>query len=321
VRYGGAPHAHGFYGYPYGYAGPRYYGVGRGYYGPSWYAPPVYVQPSLSVTFWGYGGCGCAPYYEPAPVYAPVPVWHVEPAPPVVIEAPPQGYVAPAPDPYQAPAPQPPVVEEALPEQAPGFPPPSPAAPEAPADPVPAEEGQHTLSPEDEQALRQSLDDFRAGRYGAAQATLEAVAARTPQLGHAWLGIAHAAFAMDRYGRASEALTQAAKLGAFPRGYAFDPRALYAKPDDFLGRKQALERHVTAAPQDANARLVLAWLRVSLGERDLARADLDAVLALRPTDEAAPLLSLALLPALPQAQGPAPLQQPGQAPGVPSQPR
>jgi hypothetical protein len=336
VRYGGAPHAHGyvspgFYGYPGGYYGPRYYGVGRTWYGPAWVAPPVVVGPVLSLGLWGYGGCGCAPAYECPPAYPVGPTYPL--APGSWVAPAPEGYLPPAPAPYPAPealpqpqAPAPPLEQApsapAIPEV---FPAPSPAPEGAPSAPETAPgaqdaQGPRPLSAEDEKALQQSLEEFRAGRYGAAQATLEAVVARSPDLGHAWLGIAHAAFASGRTTRASEALTQAALLGAFPRGYRFDPRALYAEAAEFDSRKQALEEHVRAKPADTDARLVLAWLRVSLGEREQARADLDAVLGQRPADAAAPLLSHALLPPAPEAEQQAPQAAPPPPGALPAQP-
>ncbi len=309
-------------------AGVRYGGYGSlppaaiHHHGSAWrqlYVRPAprYLDPCLPVTVvhgWGFATCECAPVIVapppvivlPPPLVLPPPVI-VVPAP-VLMPPPAPEHVTPAPmlPPAEPQAPLP-AAPEAPPQQsAPATPPSAPEPWPAPAPAPPDEEAPLTLSPEDQQALAQSLQSFAAGEYAAALAPLEALAARVPALGQAWLGIAHASFALGRIERAAQAVTQAAVLGAFPRGYAFDPRGLYPTPAAFEERLAALTQRAAAEPSQADLRLVLAWLQMSLGQRHEARAGLDALLVLRPGDEAAPLLALALLPPLPPpAEAPA----------------
>jgi hypothetical protein len=307
VHYGGASHHHGHhhghghlyggYGYgPYGYGGG--YGCGSGY-GWGWGGGYPYGGSSLSISFWGFGGGYCEPtwiappaYYYPAESLGYMPTY-VAPAPNYLQ---PQDYpLAP-----QEAAPVWPAPNSAPPSPEPGpLPEPQATQPEQPQEGAPVEGQEPQLTPEEGKALGQSLEAFRREAYDEAQNLLEPLVAAKPELGHAWMGIAHAAFAAGRTQRAAEAITKVALLGGFPRGYKFDPAALYASPEAFRGRKDALTAQLAAQPDDADARLVNAWLLVSLGERAAAREQLDLVLGLRPADEAAPILSLALLPPLP----------------------
>jgi hypothetical protein len=303
LRVAGAAAAHGHAGVRHGslptHTGGVYYG-GRRHahypspvFAPTWgYHRPWY--PSFSfVSVWGYGCC-CepAPYYAeplyPAPVY-PEPYYagpsYVEPAP--VYSEP--GYVESAPAAPEAPeAQQVPQAPEAAPQGSEQG-----AAPQGP-------------SAEQQQVLARSLETFRAGRYAEALVLLEGAVAADPRLGDAWLGIAYAGLALERYDRTSAALQQAALLGAFPRGYRFDARPLFPDAAAHDAARTRLEARVAMAPRDADARLVLAWLMVSAGERAAAQAQIQQVLALRPGDETAPVLAVALLPAPPQQP-----QQPG----------
>ncbi|MFM8980762.1 MAG: tetratricopeptide repeat protein [Planctomycetia bacterium] len=286
-------------------AGVRYGGFGSACHGDayvlgsSWrrlYVRPVprYIDPWVPVTVinvWGFGSCDCAPVIvTPPPVFVlPPPVVVVEPAPVIVLPPP----VVQQPLVQQPPVQQPVLLPPAalqppqVPEQAAPAPEPEPAPEPAPAAAAATPDAEApapppTLSADDQQALQQSLAAFAAEDYASALATLEALAARVPALGQAWLGVAHAAFALQRPERAAQALTQAALLGAFPRGYAFDPRVLYAAPERFDERLAGLATRAAAEPGNADLHLVLAWLRMSLGQRDEARASLDTVLTLRP---------------------------------------
>lgn len=329
VHYGGASHHHG-HGHLHGGYGYGAYGYGSGYgcgsgWGWGWGGGYPYSScgTSLVIGFWGFGGGYCEPTWVAPPAYWPSePLGYgpayVMPTPTYVVPAPtyvqpPEYPLAPEeaapvwPEPNTAPSPEPGPLPEPQPEA---------TQPEQPQGPAPGETQELQLTPEEGKALGQSLEAFRREAYDEAQNLLEPLVVAKPELGHAWMGIAHAAFAAGRTKRAAEAITKVAQLGGFPRGYKFDPAALYASPEAFRGRKDALAAQLAAQPDDSDARLVNAWLLVSLGERAAAREQLDLVLGLRPADEAAPILSLALLPPLPMP----PPTQPAGPPAAPAQP-
>lgn len=275
--------------------GGVYYGGRRSYepspvFAPTWGYHRPYVPSFTFVSVWGYG-CYCEPpatYVEP--LYAPplyVEPVYPQPLAPAYGPSPAPYYEAPAAPPAYAQAPQPEPQPEPQPQPA------TPSDPQAPRAP----------SAEQQQILGRSLEAFRAGRTAEALALLDGAVQADPTLGDAWLGIAYAGFALERHERAAQALTQAAQLGAFPRGYRFDARALFPSAAAYDAALARLVARVAMAPRDADARLVLAWLQVSAGERAAAQEQILQVLTLRPADEAAPILALALLPAAPAAAG------------------
>ena len=308
VRYGHTSHAgH----YPRAHAHGHAHGYGHAH-GPSWgwgsnYPYVRYSEPITVINIWGFGGgyCEPQPWIEPPPAFWPaeplgyLPTY-VGPAPTYVVPAP--IYLEPAPTFVQPPA-YPNVPQDAAPvwPEPNLVPSPEPGPlPQQPQDAAPVESQEPALTAEEQQALGQSLEAFRREAYEEALGLLEPLAAKKPELGHAWLGIAHAAFAAGHTQRSAQALTKAALLGGFPRGYRFDPATLYASPETFRARRDALAQRLALRPDDADARLVSAWLLVSLGERAAAREQIDALLGLRPADEAAPILALALLPPVQQ---------------------
>ncbi|MDA1194563.1 MAG: tetratricopeptide repeat protein, partial [Planctomycetota bacterium] len=264
----GHGHGHGHFGYYYAWHGPYhhyaytyprwglYFGFGVSYYGPSYSTVFVDATP--------YGGPGEVVYEEV--VYEEVPVGGAQPA-------------------VAAPAAQPPL-EQPLGE-APAFP--EPSGPDADEGDFPAGTPHPDFEP--------SVNAFLGGDYAGALKRLDNVVRDEPDNGEAWLAVMHANFALGRYGPAGLALAKAGELQAFPRGYQFDPRPLYARQQgSYDTYVLALAHHIAANPQDADARLVRAYLHVASGERAEARAAIDGVLEVRPADETAPLLALALLP-------------------------
>lgn len=179
-------------------------------------------------------------------------------------------------------------LEEAQPSE-------KPAAPQPDAENGKAPAADQARKPHPD--FQPSVTAFLAGDYEQALKHLDNVVRDEPDNGEAWLATMHANFALGRYGTAANGLAKAAELGAFPRGYQFDPAPLYAKQagslDTYL---KALDDHIAQKPKDADARLVRAYLHVAKGEKSEARAALDTVLELRPADETAPELVLALLP-------------------------
>lgn len=278
------------------------------------FAPPVCHEPALPL--WPEPSWSQPVWPQPAPVVEP-PAY----APPTYL---PPTYGDPAPAPWPAPAPAPIAPPIEPPVEPPAEPPVEPPV-EDPL-PGPVEEPSAGDAPAlDEETLRAAfasiLEAFRRGAYAEALDVAEALTASEPRLGEAWMAALHAAFALGRYDRAARALTEAALLGAFPRGYRFDPRPLYPEEAVLRAQVEALAARVAAAADDADARLVQAWLLTALGQRAQAQEALVAVLTLRPDDRAAPLLALALLPAAPASPAEAPAAAPADglvAPAAPS---
>lgn len=253
-----------------------------GYYW-CWGNPYAYYNTWYGGPCFGYG----VSYYEP--VYT---TYFVEAAPycpptEVIIEQP---VVVAPPAAQQEPAPQvqPPAAQG-------GFPAPQPAGPQA----APQDGGQPPAMHVD---FDPGVKAFLAGNYAMAEARFLRVTADEPDNGEAWLGLTQARLARGDYGAAADALDKAAELGAFPRGYRFDPRPLYPQTGSYERVVAALDAHLKVNPKDADAWLVRAYLHVALAERAPAREAIDKVLALRPDDMTAPDLALALLPALPPPQ-------------------
>ena len=143
------------------------------------------------------------------------------------------------------------------------------------------------------------IEAFRAGDFEDALNRFTAAAEVEETNGEAWMATAHAGFAAGDYEAAAKGLAEAGALGGFPRGYRFDPKPAYPDEKTFDKLFAKLEKHATKEEADADAHLLLAYFHVAMGEREKANAEILAVLELRPEDETAPLLSTAMLPAVP----------------------
>lgn len=161
--------------------------------------------------------------------------------------------------------------------------------------PAPAE-GETWPAAQPHADYKPALDAFFAGEYGRARELFRNVVNAEPGNGEAWLGLVHANFALGFYKEAADALAQAAALDAFPRGYQFDPRPLYRGEGGFDRPLAKLDGVIAKRPDNVNALLVRAYLHVALGERVDAQAAIQRVLEMRPEDETAPRLAMALLP-------------------------
>ena len=196
------------------------------------------------------------------------------------------------------------IIREEIVQQGPVVQGPAPAQPAAPVEDFPAPAPAGDVPADGDQAARAPHPDFEpavqaflGGRYQEALTRLDRVIAAEPDNGEAWLAVMHANFALGRYGPAGLALAEAAAFDAFPRGYRFDVRPLYAQQDGSYDRYvQALGAHLVRTPRDADALLLRAYLHLAQGERGPARQALDMVLEVRPADETAPRLAMALLP-------------------------
>ena len=167
------------------------------------------------------------------------------------------------------------------------------------------------------------VDAFLEGDYPGALQQFRVSVQADEENGEAWMAVAQSAFAVGVFDEAAEAITRAAELGAFPRGYRYDPSPMYpvaGRFDKFLAR---LETFREKYPDNADAQLVAAYFHVALGDKAKADAAISKVLELRPEDEAAPALTMALLPPVPPQKLPgaeqapdAPAKQPAAAPAA-----
>jgi len=286
------------YRYSYGYHHRPYFGF---YYSWSPYTYPYYYDayPSYGLYF-GYG----LSYYGPSYATTFVDATDYNPGEVIVseeiIDEP-----APAPEAYA------PGAVIAGPQTVPVVPPveedfPAPAPQAAAREAAPQAAGPAAGSRKPHPDFDPAVKDFLAGRYESSLRHLDNVIRAEPDNGEAWLAAMHANFALGRYALAGNALAKAAALDAFPRGYRFDPRPLYAKTGNFDRAVKALEAHITRKPDDVDALLVRAYLHVTLGERTQAQDQIQRVLQMRPGDATAPALALALLPPPPPPQQPQP---------------
>ncbi len=150
--------------------------------------------------------------------------------------------------------------------------------------------------------LAQAHEAFFDGDCEGAFRAFESLSAAEPRDARAWIGLAHASFALRRFDRAAQALREAAALGAIDRDRRLDVEAAYADPEAFRAHLSALEARVRFRIDDVDARLVLAYFEAGLGRSADARDDLRAVLRILPDDPAGLALSGRATPKAPEAE-------------------
>ena len=156
------------------------------------------------------------------------------------------------------------------------------------------------------------MNAFLANDYAEALRRFRLAAQADEKNGEAWMAVAHSAFALGAYDESAVAIAQAANLGAFPRGYRYDPKSMYPQENRFEELFQRLQDYRQKHPEDANGHLVAAYFWVAQGKQAPANSAILDVLRVRPDDPTAPLLNLAMLPPLP------PEKTPDVAPGQPA---
>jgi tetratricopeptide (TPR) repeat protein len=150
------------------------------------------------------------------------------------------------------------------------------------------------------------VDAFMEGDYATALKFFRRAVQADEENGEAWMAIMHAAFAVGVFDEAADAIERAALLGAFPRGYRHDPRPMYPVKGRFEALLERLQTFRKKHPDYADAHLIAAYFHVALGEKAEANEAIVQLLKLRPDDETAPILTLAMLPPLPPAEAPTP---------------
>jgi hypothetical protein len=147
-----------------------------------------------------------------------------------------------------------------------------------------------------EATFARGVEAFLDGRHAEAEMLFHLLSLQQPDNGQAWMALMHARFAQAQYDGAAQAIGHAAAVGAFPRGYRFDPQPLY-RDGSFPQRLERLQRHLGTYARHTDGWLLLGYFQVALGREAEARAALERVLELRRADPAAIILLDALLPA------------------------
>lgn len=245
-------------------------------------------------------------YEQPQPPAAASP--SVQPAPMNVPPAPP---VAPtAPQPQQVPAPQ-----EA---QAPAQPAPAQAAPaDQQTEAQPAEGQGEELPPLTEEQIKElqelmvsGTQGFAEGRYVEAAEKFGKVTGVDPHNVDAALAHAVARFATGDYAAAADSIRLGISLFPPIVDSVFDLRERYQKTGDFVSQAKTLERYLDKQPGDADALLVLGFVRHFSDQRDLAEQAFERLKKISPEDAE---LADVFLNALPPEQAAALATQPAPA--------
>lgn len=254
-------------------------------------------------------GQGVAPQVEPsqamaAPSAQPAPM-DVPPAPPVAPAAP-QGQQTLAPADAQA-----------MPAQ------PAPAQ-AAPADQQPADAQGEELPPLTEDQIKElqelmvsGTQGFSEGRYVEAADKFGRVTGVDPHNVDAALAHAVARFATGDFAASADSIRLGVSLFPPIVDSVFDIRERYQKTGDFVTQAKTLERYLDKQPGDADALLVLGFVRHFSNQRDLAQQVFERLKKLSPEDAE---LADVFLDALPPEQAAALATQPagtgGDQPGT-----
>ncbi len=148
--------------------------------------------------------------------------------------------------------------------------------------------GNRVVAPRAKDVSVDAGDEFFAlGRYAEAAEVFEKVVAESPNDGLAHFAVAHARYATGDYSEAAAAIRKGIKL--LPRWgeVPMDRRSFYSDQKDFDIQMWALNVHLKQAPDDNDARLVLAYNLYFTRHRKEARAEFEKLLEADPKDAAA----------------------------------
>jgi len=148
--------------------------------------------------------------------------------------------------------------------------------------------GNRVVAPRTKDISVDAGDEFFAlGHYAEAAEVFEKVVAESPNDGLAHFAVAHARYATGDYSEAAAAIRKGIKL--LPRWgeVPMDRRSFYSDQKDFDIQMWALNVHLKQAPDDDDARLVLAYNLYFTRHRKEAKAEFEKLLEANPKDAAA----------------------------------
>ncbi len=157
-------------------------------------------------------------------------------------------------------------------------------------------------------------DAFKAGDYAAAQLRVEDALKSLPNDVDLHEFRALTLFAQARYSEAAAALY--AVLSAGPGWNWATLIGIYPNVDTFTAQLRTLEQYRIANPNAASARFVLGYLYITMGSREAATKELEAVVRLQPDDRLSNQLLSTLTPP-PANGGNTPVPPGGVAPAAP----
>ncbi|HVX14434.1 MAG TPA: tetratricopeptide repeat protein [Pirellulales bacterium] len=173
----------------------------------------------------------------------------------------------------------------------------------------------------DNPAVGLAIDNFRAGDYAKALALVEGVIRIQPYdaAAHELRGLI--LFATKRYTAAAATVHSVLAIGP---GWDWTTlSSLYSDMNMYMSQLTALEGYVDLHPRDASARFLLAYHYITAGHTDVAKEQLEQVVALVPSDKlAAELLQMIDrdTAAVPPGNAPAAGQPNVQAPALDAKP-
>jgi tetratricopeptide (TPR) repeat protein len=148
-------------------------------------------------------------------------------------------------------------------------------APEQPA--IPTEKLQ--------QMMLEGTKAFAEGKYTLAADGFETVTKADPQNVDAALAHAVARFSTGEYTKSAESIRQGVSLFPPIVDTTFDLRERYTKTADFIAQARRLEEQAGRTPNDANALLVLGFVRHFSNQRDLGREAFQQLAKVSPADK------------------------------------
>ncbi len=139
---------------------------------------------------------------------------------------------------------------------------------------VPSAEGRYRAKMEEAEKL------FRQGQYRRAYNEYQLASMIGDKTPESLLGMMHANFAMSRFSYASASYNLREALKYFPELplAPLQPRSLWGEPDAYATQLLRLEEHTRRVPRDADAHLVLAYLKWFDGDYEAARRCLQVAL-------------------------------------------
>lgn len=281
------------------------------------YGPPMYSSYSTTIInpppMYDEGYYGGGEYYAPPPygTAGPYPAGDEYSGPQQGAGAPPQQAFENGPMPEQPEG-------EGMPQD--GVQPPVAEPPPPPAEGGPeASSGRREPQSEDriQRLMREGMEAFTAGDYDQSGRMFLQAGMANPDNIDAWLAYAVARFATRDYEASALAVRRGVRAMPDVASSPINIRERYGRPDDFDRHLASLESHVRVQPEDAEAWLVLGFVRHFSQQRELAAKTFEVIDRRFETDRD---IAQAFLKAKPVSESQAPTGAPGSLPpeGEPS---